>query len=217
LAFVTKLINNEIEHLGRRDTINILDIGAGPNLIWAKIVGSIINSKNINITLFDSNADLINLKALKGANVKIIEGTAPYALNQFENNEFDLIICFNLIEHLTKSDGYLLLYEINRISTGSAIIYTPNGFQWQPPSQNAPLNAHISDWDIKDFKKFQYFNRKGHVGFKKLFGPYAQPLYHFRILYRISGFCYPLIQLIPRLCFAISYVKRTKQTYQDII
>jgi hypothetical protein len=100
-------------------------------------------------------------------------GIVPADLNIIPTDSFDFVLAIDLIEHLTKDQGYLLLYEIDRISKGSSGLLTPNGFAWQPPSENNSYNAHISGWSHKEFNQLGWKINRGQIGFRKLYGPYA--------------------------------------------
>lgn len=215
---ITDLLYEEITKIDSAE-IYILDIGCGPSDMWEKVSKKLpINTrKRITLTMFDAETSLITNLNLGFKQVLIQKGLAPDDLSKFKDDQFDLVICFNLIEHLSKSMGYLLLYQIDRISCKSKIIYTPNGFVLQPPAINAQHNSHISGWQKKDFKQFGYRISIGQVGLKFLFGPYAKPKYSYKIIYKLSGLLYPLIQRFPKYCFSIVYISRNKLDVQKYI
>ena len=105
-----------------------------------------------------------------------------------------------------------------RLSRGFVMVYTPNGFLWQPPSTNNALNAHISGWSIKDLKRFGFTDIRGHVGAKFFWGPYAQPNYSFAnkllVLGNLLGNL--LIKFSPNSALAISAVARAEQFTQSV-
>jgi hypothetical protein len=187
--------------------------------MWEKVSQklSINIRQKIILTMFDADPSLIPNLNLGFKQVLIQEGLAPDDLSKFKDDQFDLVICFNLIEHLPKFMGYLLLYQIDRISCNSKMIYTPNGFVLQPPAINAQHNSHISGWEKKDFKQFGYRISIGQVGLKFLFGPYAKPKYNNKLIYKLSGLLYPPIQRFPKYCFSIVYISRNKLTVQKYI
>jgi hypothetical protein len=105
-----------------------------------------------------------------------------------------------------------------RICKGSALIYTPNGFLWQPPSTNNSYNAHISGWSIKDLKQFGFTKFHGHVGAKFFWGPYALPKFSFtnRLFVAANLLGNLLIRLHPKSSLAISAIAKSDQFTQPV-
>jgi phospholipid N-methyltransferase len=205
----SKLVNNEISSiLKRQDKISFLEIGPGPSLDWQKFIGE--HAEKVEVTLMEATPDLIKKDEWENFTVSFFRGHAPSDLAVFGDNVFDLVVCKNVIEHLPKHEGYLLLYEIDRICKFSSVLFTPNSFTWQPSSPNAPFNAHLSGWTPRELKQLGWSSQKGHVGLKSLFGPFATLKIESPFLLKFSGLSYPLAQLFPRFCYAFSAVKRLK-------
>lgn len=72
----------------------------------------------------------------------------------FKDKEFEVATCIEVIEHLTKTEGEVLLNELERIA-GNIVITTPS--YWHPNivSEN-PFRWHRSLWKVSDFKKKGY-------------------------------------------------------------
>jgi len=73
----------------------------------------------------------------------------------FNDKEFDVATCIEVIEHLPKSKGVSLLHELERIAK-IVIITTPNVSFSQDPYDNNPFQRHLSRWSVKDFTKRGY-------------------------------------------------------------
>lgn len=193
--------------------LRILDLGAGSAHYWAnpKIYQFLQNTSS-KLTLVDASADIALDPRLDMENIDSIIGILPKALKAMKEDSYDVVVCLDLIEHLSKESGYKLLYEIDRICQFTSVIYTPNGFVWQPPSANNEFNAHISSWLPKELKKLGWHIQRGHVGLRFLIGPYAIPkkqanshiFLELLALARISCF------RLPNSSFAFSAVKRAK-------
>lgn len=156
------------------DPVTVLDIGCGAALYWADgPLSRLVDEGKVLVTLFD----VVKPTSLEltRAGISRMTGLAPEDLAKFNDKSFDFVICLDVLEHLPKEDGYRVLYEMERISSGRVLIQVPNGFVWQPPSQNNQHNAHISSWTPKDMRDFGWNNQVGHLGFKLLFGPYGKP------------------------------------------
>lgn len=82
----------------------------------------------------------------------------------FEDKEFDVATCIEVLEHIPKSSGENLLNELERIAK-KVIITTPNGFLKQEALEGNAFQKHVSHWSVTDFtdrgynvKGFGYFN-----------------------------------------------------------
>lgn len=209
------LILNDLTELQKHVSrpLKILDLGAGPGSYWkGEKLSSFLISTNSKITLFDASAEFNSETFPLGMLVIRKLGILPGDLNLIPDDEFDAVIALDLIEHLTRSQGYQLLYEIDRVSTGFYALLTPNGFVWQPPSLNNLFNAHISGWTDKDFRKLGWKKVRGQIGIWQFYGPYAIQKYR-----GVSSFKLELIALtkifsflLPKLAFSIYVTKKVK-------
>jgi len=151
--------------------VRVLDIGAGSAWYWRSgILGRLVNSGKIELSILEPASEDGIQKELR---VNRIAGFAPNDLKQFDEGSFHVVMAFDVIEHLPKDQGYLLMYEMERLSCSLAIVFTPNGWVWQPPSTNNPFNAHVSGWRPKEFQRRGGWIVSGHHGPKWAFGPYG--------------------------------------------
>ncbi len=157
-------------------TIRVLDIGSSDGKVWTELAGDNWLDRQkivLSVTLFDATVESENVRNGEGGLfLRSQLGIAPRDLSNFASDEFDLVSALHVIEHLSKEDGYLLLYQINRMSAHS-VIGTPNGFFWQPPFQDNPFQAHISSWTSKELRALGWKKQHGEGGFKFLVGPGA--------------------------------------------
>lgn len=159
-----------VESISSSD-LNILDLGAGSGNYWsAGKLAKLVTNQNIKATCMD-----VNYRNDQTGNLSYINGSVPSSLYSLSEDSFDLVIAFDLLEHLTNSDGYLTLYEMQRICSKASIVFTPNGFSWQPPSENNKFNAYISSYTTHDFNNFKFNNIYGMISLKWLIGPYSLP------------------------------------------
>ncbi len=209
-TFVDRL-SEVITHDCDDDTsLRVLDIGGGGGKDWAGLKCACIHLTIIDPWIpgrdFEDPADARIVNTFQGSTAAL------------EQNSYDVAVAIDVIEHLSVPDGYLLLYEMVRLSQGFVVIYTPNGFLWQPPSTNNSLNAHISGWSIKDLKKFGFTDFRGHVGAKFFWGPYALPKFSFssRLFVAANLLGNLLIRFSPKSSFAVSALARSEQFAQPI-
>ena len=179
-----KIISRELQRVlqtsGRDAPLRILDVGAGSGEIWKRVEEELSNhfgaTVELNLTLLDANPVDETTWSFGGNEVKRIRGTVPDDLGRFRTEEFDFIVALDLIEHLTKSDGYKLLYHLNRLAECS-LVQTPNGFLWQPPFATNPFQAHISGWKPNELRALGWRRQFGLGGFKLLVGIGGRPRY----------------------------------------
>jgi len=93
---------------------------------------------------------------VNSTSIMTLQGMLPEVCNQFVDNSWDVVILIDVIEHLEKDDGLLVLDNMYRIARGRVIIDTPLGFipqegwdAWDLP--HCDLQAHLSGWNIEDF------------------------------------------------------------------
>ena len=197
----------------KKDTVlRILDIGSGGAKYWEKICST--EKTALDLVLFDPNRPK-NLETLsKFSNVTHFPGEAPDDLSEFQSDDFDIVVAFDLIEHLSKENGYILAYEIDRLCRWTSLVFTPNGFVWQPPSANNKFNAHISGWTPGELRSLGWKPSFGHTGFKWLFKSYGLPAYNRRVSRTLSYASALLVRKIPRIAFSFSAIKKHSPTVE---
>lgn len=148
--------------------LKLLDIGYGSGLHWNSLGSE-----------FPSHIEVTALDLASGENfgpaLRFIQGRVPECLAEFADASFDVVVAFDLIEHLEKHDGYRMIYEMERISSKCCVIFTPNGHVWQPPAASNPFQAHISGWTPSEMKSLGWKKVYGTTGAKFLYGPLAKP------------------------------------------
>jgi hypothetical protein len=192
------------------DPIRVLDLGAGNAKYWWKVENELPSevANRIHLTLLDA----VGLPQISIGEFQVnrIEGVLPEVLKSLAENSYDLVVAIDLIEHLDKSQGYHLLYEIDRISDLASLIFTPNGFVWQPPSANNKFNAHVSGWTPRELRNLGWKKIYGQGGLKGLVGPYASPKFNGKTITKVIHISSLILAVVPRLSFAFTAVKFKK-------
>jgi len=196
-------IRKELLRISRERSreLRILDIGAGNAYIWERVSGGgwpERNSITLNVVCLDVIPPAVSVTSGGNMSLEHSCGQAPGALAQYSSRSFDFVVCLDMIEHLEKSDGYRLLYEIERISQGS-LIRTPNGFVWQPPHKSNPFQAHISGWTPKELRQLGWKIQFGDSGQKSLVGGGTYPKWITE-----QNFFWDLVRPIARPILALS-------------
>jgi 2-polyprenyl-3-methyl-5-hydroxy-6-metoxy-1,4-benzoquinol methylase len=129
-----------------------LDVGCGRG-----IIGSLLRiyrepSRVVGLDMFDPYIDFC--KKL-GVYTELIKQDLRKPPLPFRDNEFDLSVAFEVIEHLRKEDGASLLRELERVSR-TVIISTPNHYFHQSEYEGNPYQEHLSRWTTSDLKKRGY-------------------------------------------------------------
>jgi len=74
----------------------------------------------------------------------------------FPDDSFDVVLAAEVIEHLTKNDGYQMMQEVERVAKDLIIITTPEGWQKQGSYDKNKYQMHVSGWEAKEFENEGY-------------------------------------------------------------
>ncbi len=88
---------------------------------------------------------------------------------EFRPKSLDAILCSEVLEHLSKEEGYKLIKRMEEWGEKKIIITTPNGYIWQDNYDNNPLQEHKSGWSYEELRQLG-FKVHGMNGWKKLRG-----------------------------------------------
>lgn len=186
--------------------VSILDIGFGFGFHWVS------NPKDrfpfISVTSLDAISTPTNSMSFPPD--KSLVGVVPEALKLIPDRSFNLVMAFDLIEHLPRHEGYLLIYEMQRIAKNYVVVFTPNGHVWQPPLPDNPFQAHVSGWTPRDFASLGFRRIQGMRGFRWFYGPMSRRKFLPKSKI-VSGLVAPLDRLaclMPRLSFSFTAVYR---------
>ncbi len=159
----------------------ILELGVGTNSYFHK------QNRSYRIVGFDIFEPSLKKAKAKGTIDDYFVGNVNEIDKYFEENSFDLVCAFDLIEHLKKDDGITLIHNMEKIARKRVVIYTPNGFLYQPPSPENPFQEHLSGWTFDEMRKLGY-DVIGFNGYKKLKGMYANPIMRPYFLFNFLSF-----------------------------
>jgi len=148
------------------EKVRVLDIGYGRGLHWNHLSDQVY--QKIEVT----GLDMVTTNRIEGPLAKHLVGQAPEDLHGFPSDSFDVVMAFDFIEHLGVENGFELVYEMERITNQFAIVFTPNGFVWQPPTRSNPFQAHVSGWTPRMFRKLGW-RTKGSRGLRAIFQPHS--------------------------------------------
>ncbi len=168
MMLTQRLLVCDLQHA---DELRVLDVGSGEGRLWSRLAPDV--RRRLQITGVDADPMWRDPEQRRLFVESIIQGSAPDVLSTIESESFDVVTAYDLIEHMDRSSGYRLLYEMERIARRRCLVFTPNGMVWQPPAPNNPFNAHVSGWYPRDFVDFGWRTVYGCVGLRSNYGPYA--------------------------------------------
>lgn len=183
------------------DCKTVLDLGCGCNspIQHCNVVFS------VGVELFEPYLQESKKRGIHNQYIK-----ADIRKIEFKPKSFDAVIALDVIEHLTKEEGYELLERIEEWAKNKVIVFTPNGYIWQDAYDNNPLQEHKSDWSVKELERLG-FKVYGVNGWKKLRGYRALVKYKLTLLWRIiSDLTQKITYRYPELAFQLFAVKKLK-------
>lgn len=198
-----KLFPNWTEYLKKElsDCSTVLDLGCGFNspIQYCKVPFS------VGVELHDPYFEESKKKGIHNQYIK-----EDIRKVEFKPKSFDAIFCSEVLEHLTKEDGYELIKKMKNWAKKKIIITTPNGYLWQDGYDNNPLQEHKSGWSVEELEKLG-FKVYGIGGWKKLRGYKGTTKYKPAILwFIISDLTQKLTYRYPKLSFELFAVKEIK-------
>jgi ubiquinone/menaquinone biosynthesis C-methylase UbiE len=171
------------------DVESLIDVGCGRGIIGALVRIYRKPKRLVGIDVFKEYLDFCGEMKFYD---ELYECDLRQTLLRFNDKEFDVATCIEVIEHLSKNKGISLLNELERIAK-MVIVTTTNGFFPQEALDNNPFQQHLSSWSVKDFTKCGYEIRG--VGNFIIFGHHIKQLSFLlsRFSYKIPRFSHELL------------------------
>ena len=126
---------------------------------------------------------------------------------RFQDKSFDCVLASDLIEHLSKEEGYKLVAMMVRIARKKVILFTPNGYLPQAGYGGNKFQRHQSGWDVEEMRELG-FHVIGISGWKPLRGEMGTIRWRPRALWiRISDLTQIVTTKRPEYAFQILCIK----------
>jgi hypothetical protein len=88
---------------------------------------------------------------------------------EFKPKSFDAVLAIEVLEHLTKEEGYDLIKRMEDWAVKKVIITAPNGYREQDVYDDNPLQEHKSYWSAEELRRLG-FKVLGSEGWRRLRG-----------------------------------------------
>jgi len=141
--------HNFVLHEVPHDTaeLRILDAGSGLG-IWGYLLKS-TRRENVRIVGLDLAWPYLSFVRDRRIYDSLVHGKLT-AL-PFRDKAFDYVLAVEVLEHLTKEQGWKLISELSRCCKRKIILTTPNGFKPQE-GHEIPTEAHLSGWTVEELR-----------------------------------------------------------------
>lgn len=127
----------------------------------------------------------------------------------FKPKSFDVVIAIEVLEHLTKNEGYELIQKMELWARKKIILTTPNGYLYQDTYDDNLLQRHFSGWSADELKKVG-FKVYGVNGWRRLKGYKGAIKYRPHFLWMIiSDISQWIAYYYPKMAFQLFAVKKT--------
>jgi len=180
----------------------VLDLGCGRNspIFFCSILYS------VGVEMFEPYLEESKKKGIHNEYIK-----ADIRKIEFKPKSFDAVVALDVLEHLTKEEGLILVKKMENWARKKVIIFTPNGYLWQNGYDNNPLQEHKSGWSVEELEKLG-FKVVGINGWRKLRGYRATIKYKPNFLwYRISDLTQKITYYYPKLAFQLFAIKEIQE------
>lgn len=144
----------------------VLELGCGKDSLLVRS-GLIKKLRVTGVDVFKPYADLHNADGLYEKCI-----LADITKIDFYPEQFDVVVCMDVLEHIDKDDGRILLSRM-KVWGDKVIITTPNGTVPGIPSDGNIHQEHQSGWTVDELKAHGYTVR-GASGWKVLRKPDSQ-------------------------------------------
>ena len=144
----------------------VLELGCGKNSLLVRS-GIIKQLRVTGVDIFEPYVKLHNSDGLYESCIQ-----ADITKIDFRPNQFDAVVCMDVLEHISKADGVKLLGKMKAWGR-KVIITTPNGTVPGIPSDGNIHQEHQSGWFAKELEEYGY-TVHGASGWKALRKPDSQ-------------------------------------------
>jgi len=99
--------------------------------------------------------DLLSLRQARKIYDDVVLADARY-LPFREGSSFDIVTCLELIEHIPKREGIVLLRNLSALASKKLVVSTPSYFFELPAPSNGVGYGHVSFYSPKELKELGF-------------------------------------------------------------
>ncbi len=172
----------------------VLDVACGNG----KFMSMLNADHHLDVTAVDIFPPYLKKAKATGVYSKLVKSDIRKL--PFKAGQFDICFCSQAIEHLSKSEGFAFMGQLEKIARKRVVIITPAGDLPQDPYDGNKYQRHLSTWHASDFIERGYHVRG--QGLKCLYGTgnavkkWGFISYLFAFLSLLAG---PLLNIFPDL------------------
>jgi len=126
------------------DCESILDVGCGTGSPLRFVSGP-------RLVGFDGYAPAIEEARKLQTHDDYVQGDVRKLGEIMAGQQFDACVALDVIEHLSKEDGWKMIEDMSRLARKRIIIFTPNGYIPQQ-SHDGDLQEHLSGWEAAEMR-----------------------------------------------------------------
>lgn len=153
-GITTRLLQNSGDKL--------LDVACGNGQFMAMLN----KNRDYRVTGVDIFTPYLKLARETGVYSKLIKSNIQKL--PFKRKTFDICLCSQAIEHLTKDQGFEFMKQLEKIARRRVVFITPAGEMPQDTYDGNRYQKHLSTWYARDFTKNGY--KVTAQGLKLLYG-----------------------------------------------
>jgi 2-polyprenyl-3-methyl-5-hydroxy-6-metoxy-1,4-benzoquinol methylase len=134
---------------------SMIDVGCGRGIVGAIVRIYRDPKRVVGVDVFKPYLDFCEKM---GSYTELLQWDLRTLPLPFDDNEFDLAVALEVLEHMPKTKGLFLVKELERIAK-RIIISTPTIFFSQSLYDGNRFQKHISIWHYNEFKQKGYIVR----------------------------------------------------------
>jgi len=125
----------------------------------------------INVEVWGPYVEILQGLTYKAAKVSnVLANIAPWLLLQAPRS-IDVILMIDVLEHLDKVAGTLVLSNCIRVASRRVLLWLPIGQCAQGPYDHNPYQEHRSTWELDEFKQLGASNIEYLTAYHRHFNP----------------------------------------------
>ena len=183
---------------------SLLDIGCGENSPIKYVV-----ERGYSVGLDTFKPSILKSKRAKLHDDYVLASVSHLC---FKPKSFQTAVLVEVLEHLSKSDGYKIIDQIEDLAKNRVLVSTPNGFLKQQEIEGNVNQKHLSGWTVIELENlgFNVYGMNGFRFFLKEQAGYRINQLWYRVLSDLSQI---LAYRYPMIAFQLLAVKKVNNNH----